>query len=446
MIIDKKLKDDVLNLIKPTENEKTIIYSVINKFIRRLKRNSKKLDLDVDFFIGGSFGKDTFLKTSSDIDIFARFDLKYENDSLSNFLESILKMSKIKFKKQKGSRDYFSYRYSYGGLILNFEIVPNYFIPDINSLNLVLNSTDVSPLHVDFLKKKFLKNENLKDEIRITKQFFKAKKLYGAESYINGFSGHSIDILVSYYGSFEALINAGKSWKEQEIIDVNNFYESGDEVLDKIGDDKKSNLILIDPIIKERNAARALDNENYCKFILLCNNIKKLEMDDFVVKKPNIKGILESNYNFSKRNNLKFLAYKVKFEIVSESEDIVGTKLLKIHTKLKKYFLSLDFSLFRDNFVVDIEDGICLMIFLFEKTELPKIKKIIGPSVFMKKAVDNFLKAHNNYFIENSKILIYEKRTVYKINDVSKFSIDDFKKLINNKDISFIKKIRIYSK
>ena len=63
----------------------------------------------------------------------------------------ILTKSKFNFKKQKGSRDYFSLEFKERGFMLKVEFVPNRRIEKVTD---VINSTDVSPLHVEFLKKK----------------------------------------------------------------------------------------------------------------------------------------------------------------------------------------------------------------------------------------------------------------------------------------------------
>ena len=62
-----------------------------------------------------------------------------------------------------------------------------------------LNVTDFSPLHVDWVNKNV---KRLRDDIRLAKRFCKVNKLYGAESYIRGFSGYALELLISYYGGF----------------------------------------------------------------------------------------------------------------------------------------------------------------------------------------------------------------------------------------------------
>lgn len=440
--MDKKLREKILSKIKPTLLEHELMEKSVKSFVSRLRRAAKKLEITCSFFVGGSFGKGTYLKEKSDVDIFARFDLIYDDNKLSSYLENILSEAKYKYKKQKGSRDYFSIPIKSNGHKIIFEVVPNRKIENISQM---LNSTDVSPMHVDFLKHKVKENSNLTDEIRLAKQFFKSCGLYGAESYINGFSGHSIDILIAFYGTLENLILAAKNWDEQTFIDISSFYNNFNEALDTMDEDKISNLILVDPIIKERNASRALSNQKYGEFLLLANNFNDFKNEDFEVNSINILAISDEIKEFAKQNNLKVLLYKIKFDVKNDSEDIVGSKLLKLSKKLEKYFSDYDFKLFLSNFFINIKSGEVLFAYLFEKVDLPNVKKVYGPKVFMKDAIDNFLKNRKDYFIEDSRVCVYEKRVLVKLTEISNLKFDDMQKLLG-KDISFVKSITRFLK
>ncbi len=435
--MDNNVRRKILQKIKVSSTEMNDFELRVEKFRKKLKRAAKKLNFDCDFFVGGSFGKGTYLKGKFDVDIFCRFSCKYADETLSDKLREILDFLKLKYKKQKGSRDYFSFEYGKPKDKILFELIPNF---RINDLSEGVNSTDYSPMHVLFLKEKIAQNPNLSDEIRLAKQFFKAKELYGAESYINGFSGHVLDILITYYGSLENLIEDAKNWSEEKYIDIKSYYKDLDEALDSIGQDKRSNLILIDPILMDRNAARALSNEKYCEFIMICQRLKELSLEDFEIKKASVSEVIENAKKFAKDNSLKLIVYEFKFKIMGESEDIVGSKLLKINKKTKKYFEDYDFRIFLNDFFIDISLGSCLMIFMFEKIQLSRVKKIHGPKVFMKEAVDAFLRSRDIYFIEDSRVCVYDTRVILKIDDIYKLKLEDFGEFLA-KDISFVKSL-----
>ena len=89
-MMDRELRKKILDGIKPTSEEHEELEKVVKRFRIKLKRASNRLDIKCDFFTGGSFGKGTYLRGSSDVDIFCRFDQVYHDVQLSKYLEKIL--------------------------------------------------------------------------------------------------------------------------------------------------------------------------------------------------------------------------------------------------------------------------------------------------------------------------------------------------------------------
>ncbi|MEM1805076.1 MAG: nucleotidyltransferase domain-containing protein, partial [Nanopusillaceae archaeon] len=189
--------EDILDKIRPKKDEREKVYEIINEFIELLETEG------LEIFLGGSFAKDTWLSGDYDVDLFILFEK--EDQKMSNIIEEVLMKKKLDYQRIKGSRDYF--RVVYKGI--NFELVP---ILKIKSISEAKNITDLSPFHVDYILKK-IKNTNLNDEIRLLKAFMKAKHLYGAESYMRGFSGYVCELLIIYYKSFYNLIRNAVLWK-----------------------------------------------------------------------------------------------------------------------------------------------------------------------------------------------------------------------------------------
>ena len=245
----KKLLLEVLEDIKPSKDYEKDILGNANNIISAINKGIK----NAKAVLGGSGAKGTWLKTF-DVDIFVKFNYNKfsdKSDELSNILEKLLK-KKFKIVKLHGSREYFQIRREK----FTFEIVP---ILDIKKAEQAKNITDVSPLHSNFVRK----HKKLANEIRLAKQFFKAGKVYGAESYIRGFSGYVCEILTVNYGSFLNLIKSASKWKEKTVIDVMKYYE-GQNVFNAINKSKLlSPLVVIDPVQKDRNAAAALDHEKF---------------------------------------------------------------------------------------------------------------------------------------------------------------------------------------
>jgi len=438
--MDKSLKSKVLKKISPTIIEAENIEKEVFKFKLELENSAKELNFNCDFFIGGSFGKNTYLKDNFDVDIFCRFDLKYEDCELSKNLKKILYNLNINYKNEKGSRDYFKYEFFERKIKIDFEIIP---IRKIKKLSDAINSTDQSPGHVIFLKEKLKLNKNLCDEIRLAKQFFKAKNLYGAESYIGGFSGHVIDNLIIYYKSLENLILEVKNWEENTFLDVNKQYSSEELAMKNLTESKSSNLILVDPIIKNRNAARAISSQKYFEFLYSCNRFEKFCEEDFIIKKISLNLKIKKWKTFSKTNDLKTLIYDFEFKENFDSCDIVGSKMLRLFRKLNIYFEGFDFEIFKSEFNICFDENRAVFIFLFENTILTKLKKINGPKVFMNEAIKGFLNKNKDIpFIENDRVCIYKKRKITNLDKISNLKILDCEKFLE-KDVSFIKSIKL---
>ena len=77
--------------------------------------------------MGGSFGKNTYLLENFDVDIFCRFNpTKYEDKELSKNLKKIIDNLKLKYRIEKGSRDYYKVDIKEGKLEIIFELIPIY--------------------------------------------------------------------------------------------------------------------------------------------------------------------------------------------------------------------------------------------------------------------------------------------------------------------------------
>lgn len=313
----KQILAEEIEKIRPTEKERALISEKIEEIKEKV---NKKLRGKATAIIGGSLAKDTIIKKDKyDADLFVKF---FKNPD-SNLLEKTLKHLKIKIERLHGSRDYFRSKVSSSIFI---EIVP---ILNITKAEQAENVTDVSQLHVAYIKKKINKNPKLADEIRLAKAFCYALNVYGAESHIRGFSGYCLEVLVCYYGSFLNLLKNATKWNEKVILDPEKYYSGKNEVLTELNESKLiSPLIIVDPVQKNRNVSAALSDE---KFMIFVNESKKF------LKTPGLD-------SFEKRDLEKEIideAKKSKKELViaeaesnSDKEDVAGAKLIKFQNTL----------------------------------------------------------------------------------------------------------------
>lgn len=401
----------------------------VNAIVEKINKELKNSKIPAECVKGGSIAKETFLKNDYDADLFVRFDASF-NEDYSNALEITLKNAfpKLNIERVHGSRDYFQFKEKIknNNEEINYEIIP---VMKIHSSNYkdAKNVTDLSPEHVFWVEKYTKNHPELKDEIRLAKQFCKVNKTYGAESYINGFSGHMIDILIIHYGSFIELINAASKWDVEKnkntlnkkiIIDHEKHLKNP---LKELNESKTlSPLIIVDPIQIDRNAAAAMSYETLEKFILSCKNflnapdksffeIKKFDIDAEIKEKTKIIEIKKSNLKIKNKKTIKLITLKIK--TLDGSKDIVGTKILKIFELLNTHIKLNEFNIIFSDWHFDFEKRNSEMYFIIDNETLSSTIEQIGPPIKEKKDYDNFIQKHT----QNKNKIITKNNRAYAI-------------------------------
>ena len=294
---------EILEKIEPTNEEIGNIKTKLKEFLTDFRKNIKKKKIKAEIFIGGSFAKNTIIKKEHyDIDIFARFDKKYREKNISAITKQAL--SGIKNVAEiHGSRDYFKVKANHSVVI---EIIP---VLKISNPKDAENITDLSYFHVKYINKK-IKSKKLNDEIRIAKAFCHANNAYGAESYISGFSGYGLELLIYYYKNFINFIKvvSKTNTNDKIIIDIEKNYKNKKDILLDINSAKLSSpIILIDPTYKQRNVLAALSQETFDNFRESCRNfLKNPAIKDFEIKKLN----LEEAKSRAKKNKNELIILK----------------------------------------------------------------------------------------------------------------------------------------
>lgn len=394
--------EDVKSRVKPD----TSILKNVDQTVKKINAAIKKSGIDAECMKGGSIAKNTFLKHDHDVDLFVRFALRYPDEKLSDMLHEVLKKAfpKDSILRIHGSRDYFQSTLKN----LDYEIIPVLKIHKSN-FHESKNITDFSPLHVEWTDKKIMARPDLADEIRVAKQFCKASNVYGAESYINGFSGHIVDILVIHYGSFLSLIKKFASIKEVSacepiVIDTDNLLK---DPLRKLNKSKISPLIIIDPIQSERNAAAALSMDKLMMFINACRGFMDSPSEDFFeIKKFDLKGKIQEFKSSIKGS--KIIVIKIMTQ--EGSKDIVGTKAYKVYGDLIKQLSLNDFKVLDSAWDFDFGKKNSFIIYVFNKEDLSDTIERQGPPLSAKDDVQKFREKHKIAKVRGNKIYATVKR------------------------------------
>ncbi len=406
----REILDNELKNIKPSQVELNNLQIIVNRFLEIIKPKLKKVNAGI--MIGGSFAKNTIIKKKKyDVDFFVRFDYKRyrkKSDEISGILESILSkiINKIdinlrpKFETIHGSRDYFEINFLKTPINVSFEVIP---VLRIKNSEEAVNVTDTSPLHVEYIRREIRKNSKLADEIRLIKAFCYSSNCYGAESYIHGFSGYSLELLTCHYGSFINFIRSALKWDigEKIIIDSKKFYKKND-VIKKLNKAKiQSPLILIDPTQIDRNATASLSSECLLDFINFCKKFLKKPSSSFFIRKEKLLNIERLRAFAGKK---KAMLEIIEVQSSKNRGDIAGAKLLKFFNFLIREF-DIDFFVLKSDWSFDEDKRKAVFAFvLIGKREI--ISR--GPPIQLSEHAEKFKKIHKNCFVKEN--ILYSKR------------------------------------
>jgi tRNA nucleotidyltransferase (CCA-adding enzyme) len=380
----KPLLKNVLADITPDKNERASTLQRVNAFLKELNASLKKNKCAAKAVLGGSYAKDTWLRGDYDVDVFVQFGQTHKKDDLSTLLAKALKAKKA--ERIHGSRDYFWVKDQQ----FTFEIVP---VLEVQKPEQAQNVTDFSPHHVTWVNKNGAKYKN---DIRLFKKFCKAQGLYGAESYIRGFSGHVVDILVTYYKGFVPLLKAVTGWKPKTIVDYYHHYDK--KALFVLNQSKiQGPLIIIDPVQKDRNAAAALIQEKYDGLIAAAKKF---------LAKPSQEFFVETGVDFGKLAK-KGHVVRVCITAPTGKEDVVGTKLLHAFEYTKRFLE--DFTLIASGWKWN-KDSQAEFWYVVKQRTLPPTMIHPGPPLEFTRAVAAFKKAHKKTFVKGDRLMAEIKR------------------------------------
>lgn len=402
----KQVLNQVLEKVNASEEELAEIDEAIEKFLNLFERKLKAKKIKAEVFLGGSFAKGTVIKKDCyDLDVFVRFEEKLGDEEMSKKLGSVLRGLK-NVVVVHGSRDYFRVKLKPD---LFVELVP---VKKISKAEQAENITDLSYSHVSYIKKK-VKDKRVLDEIKIAKAFCYAQNCYGAESYINGFSGYALELLVYNYGSFAKFLRAMTKVKGREVIDIEKHYRTKNVALMDINSSKLgSPVVLVDPTYKQRNALAALSDETFERFqkaakkFLRSPSIKAFELEKTDLEK------VEKN---AKKKKLEFVLIEAKTS--KQEGDVAGSKLLKFYNHLSREIEKV-FEIKKKGFNYNGRQGARFYFVVKAKKEI----LYVGPSVKDKKNLKAFEKVHKNYITKKGRVYAKEK----VVGGIGKF-INDWK-------------------
>lgn len=399
----KKLLKEILKEITPTEEEHKKEKAIAEKISKKLER------FDVRPILVGSLAKDTDLRGDKDLDIFIMFHKDVSREELE---KKGLGIGKKIFEelKAKYEIDYAEHPYTIGFYKgYNIEIVPCYETKELKS------AVDRTPYHTKYVKRKLMRNEKLKDEIRLLKRFMKGINVYGAEAKVQGFSGYLAELLAINYGSFENVLNSASGWKFGEVIDPEKLWKDRESLKYFF---TNANLIVVDPVDENRNVAAALSRQKLAEFIVASVEFLKLPSREFFFPKeekiPEEKELL-------KRINLrgtKLIALLFQHERINPNS--LYSQLRKTKTAITKSIEEPGFRVLKSDLWTN-EENSSILLFDFEVWSLPRIKHHFGPPVDKNpRDQENFLEKYREHepYIKEGRWVVDTKREFTEVENL----------------------------
>jgi len=413
-----KMKDVLekeLELISISKGEVLRLKKVASDFIKSLKREGLKV------YVGGSLAKNTMIRKTlfsevrspksevrsgegkQDVDIFVVFD--YSEDILK--LEGILKGMELpgKLKRVHGSRDYF--HIVMDDIIL--EVVP---VVKNRDPELAENVTDVSLSHVKYIVGEIKKNPGIADEIKLAKAFCRAQRCYGAEGYVRGFSGYSLEVLVIFYGSFlnflkKITVRSPKSEVRSPkiVIDPLKYFKSEREIMRELNSSKlQGPVVVVDPTYKFRNVCAGLGLGTFERFLKVSGDfLKNPSSESFERKGVDVEALRALVVGRRPQSGMTLLAQKsevgsrrfleLEFSTDRQEGDIAGTKMRKLFRFFIRELERNGQMVLREEFDYDgVGQRAKGYLVVLEKGEI----EVRGPSIGLEKEAAAFLAARKS--------------------------------------------------
>lgn len=388
VIPQKKLENDISKVAKDA-------FNLVRKEVPKYPEI-----LEVEF--GGSYAKGTWLPEKADIDIF----LKFKKSTPEKKFATIAK--KIGFDSMKKFKPYV--RYSEHPYIeahikgIRVNIVPCY---DVQK-GKWQSAADRSSFHTKFMLESL--TGQMKDDVRLLKEFLKSSGVYGAEIAKQGFSGYVAEVLVWNFGSFENVIKKISKIKPHQVIGrASKKFETP--------------VVIMDPIDNNRNLAAAISTENIGKFVLSCRAfVKKPSLSFFKTRaspKKNLSDVIVVKFNYSPR-----------------SPDIIWGQTKRAANALATQMEVEGFSILRNGAATD-EKNEASLFFVLQSVDISKDMVKGGPEFFSeldseKFIAKNFKKSKLMWINNKGKILSLQKR---QNNNAKLFLQDMLKNHLNKSGI-----------
>ena len=380
-----RVMKQVLKKVTPTPQEHRKSEAVLTKVTDATEKVIRPKGLH--YIVAGSYTRNTYMPDKKEFDIFIMFPEDTPREKLE---KQGLQVGKAIVRKLKGTYQiaYAEHPYTRSRVgKYSVDIVPCY---KLRSARYLKSAVDRTPFHNEWLKKNF--QPELSKEVRLLKQFTKAQRVYGSDTRVQGFSGYLCELLIVHYRTFENLVKDAAKWEPgQMFIDPERQHRKPDEIKPRFKDQP---LIVIDPVDPIRNVAAAMSPANFSKFVDACKTFVKKPSPTLFTIKPR-KFTLGSLERRMKARKTRFLG--ILFGQPQIIQDVLWPQMRRCAKRLRDIMEEYEFHVIGFDVWSDPEftkGGKALILLEMEVWDLPDIRRVKGPSVFIKKHSDQFIKKY----------------------------------------------------
>lgn len=380
------VEKECLERIRPGEEEKRLISEMASALVREIDDSGYAKGM-----VTGSVARDTWVSGDRDLDVFMLFDPSVKRDFLEKRGMALARDVATRFGGEIIEK-YAEHPYVNTHIRgFDVDLVPCY---NVEYASKIQSAVDRTPFHTRYIREKV---DDLTGDILLMKQFAKSCGVYGSDHMTEGFAGYLCELLVLYYGSFDAVLQNAAVWTPGTIIDIEGHRTK----------DFDEPLVVVDPVDPERNVASSLSCTKMFEFSVFCRDYLESPSKEFF-KIPGQLKISREEFNGEIRKRRTYF-YSLVFENPYSIPDILVPQLRKSLRGIENLLERNDFRVLRSDCYMGPERSVLLLELLDE--ELSPVIKRTGPPVWNRSNADKFLykhlgKTYSGPYIEDGKYMV----------------------------------------
>jgi len=402
----------VAKKVVPGDRERDKMTRLSQSIQRKVEEILARSQIQATVSLQGSFARDTWVSGETDLDIFARFSPTMERE---DWVEKVLPNIRKGLSPYRAIERYAEHPFlEFHVEDVRVNIVPCYDVKPGEWKS----ATDRTPYHTEFMQKHL--TPELRLEARFLRKFAKGIGTYGAEIKVGGFSGMLVDTLVVYHHSFIETIRHASSWAKGTLLEIGK----PEGIASPKDRDPNVDLVVIDPVDRNRNLAAALRPDKLWSFVAAGRQFLR-NPGLWYFFPPKFKP--RTRQQFAKKiddTSRELLAITFKHPVMVP--DVLWGQLMRLERSLLDIMAREDYNPYRSAVWSDEKEESAILVEV-DRTSLPTVRFQKGPPVSKGADSLSFLDKHLNArdtirgpLVEGDRWIVERKRKVSSIGELVK--------------------------